>query len=121
MKIPPPTNSGSPSTTVIVLVAAILEISSRPQKTATITAYDAARGGRERRSGGSLPRLSGVQGGHAERSYGRGAVLTYGRSPSDTDSSWQAGHMSDYPNEVPDESEQLDQTQSERLLGRSRR
>src|SRR5215212_4254757 len=37
--MPPPTNSGSPSTTVIVLVAAILEISSRPQKTATMTAY----------------------------------------------------------------------------------
>ena len=32
-------------------------------------------------------------------------------SPADTDSSWQAGAMSDYPNEVPDESEQLDQIQ----------
>jgi hypothetical protein len=37
--MPPPSKSGSPSTTVIVFVAAILEISSRPQKTATSTAY----------------------------------------------------------------------------------
>jgi hypothetical protein len=35
---------------------------------------------------------------------------------SETSCSWQAGHMSDYPNEVPDESEQLDLLQSEDSL-----
>ena len=39
VKIPPPTKSGSPSTTVIGFVAAMLDISSSPQKTATSTAY----------------------------------------------------------------------------------
>jgi hypothetical protein len=37
-------------------------------------------------------------------------------SPGVAASSWQAGHMSEYPNEIPDESEQLDQIDQQRSL-----
>ena len=37
-------------------------------------------------------------------------------SPATTSCSWQAGDMSEYPNEIPDESEQLDQLEPQRSL-----
>jgi Family of unknown function (DUF5709) len=37
-------------------------------------------------------------------------------SPATTRCSWQAGDMSEYPNEIPDESEQLDQLEPQRSL-----
>ena len=72
MKMPPPTNSGSPSTTVIVFVAAILEISSRPQKTATRTAY--CRSGRSRTMQWRQPPAAEWRGGWSRRAILRPEV-----------------------------------------------